>query len=501
MLFVTQKSQDVILETPLEHLRYSWNASTGRVIVEDVYAPPSLDSFGRPRMHGFFRAEYNAVIAATGWHFSTDIFTLSSTPKLHANGKHPALHRGGYESVNVPGLFFAGTLMHGHDYKKSSGGFIHGFRYLIRALHRQLEEEELKDATVAGGSLSVDPTAIVGDDAHVAPPMPWPRRSMRCGLRALVSAFMRRINLAAGLFQMFGGLADVLLLQPVVGSDVAGFINVGTLAALYEPWSFPPPSPQCASVDEFTAMWSPKPAIQTVPVVSETREASDAALERALQGDFFEEVPTGAVASRVASWTKMYTGAADRPVEWITLTLEFGSRAAAERAQFDRDRDPFSLSRANADLRDAESSLFLHPVLRYWTLHPPRSTRTKGRTPVQEAKPVQLDELHILEDPHGFWDVHEAHVLPLARWLQVRGLFLEAVIAQHTRWCYSHYSCRILVPDDPQQHWVCPCSLLLRLGRSRVQPRTSTLLCEAFLWTGLWVTQPQHCTTAEPLWG
>ena len=42
-------------------------------------------------------------------------------------------------SVNVPGMYFAGTLAHGKDWKRAAGGFIHGFRYTARALHRILE--------------------------------------------------------------------------------------------------------------------------------------------------------------------------------------------------------------------------------------------------------------------------------------------------------------------------------------------------------------------------
>lgn len=45
----------------------------------------------------------------------------------------------GYESINVPGLYFAGVLGHGKDYRRSAGGFIHGFRYTARALFRMLE--------------------------------------------------------------------------------------------------------------------------------------------------------------------------------------------------------------------------------------------------------------------------------------------------------------------------------------------------------------------------
>ena len=47
------------------------------------------------------------------------------------NNKYPLL-LSNYESTNNINLFFIGSLMHSIDYKKSSGGFIHGFRYLIK---------------------------------------------------------------------------------------------------------------------------------------------------------------------------------------------------------------------------------------------------------------------------------------------------------------------------------------------------------------------------------
>ena len=39
----------------------------------------------------------------------------------------------------MPGLYFAGTITQVRDFKKSTSGFIHGFRYGVRALHRILE--------------------------------------------------------------------------------------------------------------------------------------------------------------------------------------------------------------------------------------------------------------------------------------------------------------------------------------------------------------------------
>lgn len=50
-----------------------------------------------------------------------------------------ALMTPGWESVNEPNLFFAGALGHGLDWRKSSGGFIHGFRYTARALSHVIE--------------------------------------------------------------------------------------------------------------------------------------------------------------------------------------------------------------------------------------------------------------------------------------------------------------------------------------------------------------------------
>lgn len=48
-------------------------------------------------------------------------------PALVHGGKFPALTHE-YESVSTPGIYFAGAAAHGKDYRRSAGGFIHGFR-------------------------------------------------------------------------------------------------------------------------------------------------------------------------------------------------------------------------------------------------------------------------------------------------------------------------------------------------------------------------------------
>lgn len=71
---------------------------------------------------------FHEIINCTGWLFDDSIFDISTKPKIYR--KYPEIY-GNYESTNINNLFFIGALMHSFDYKKSSGGFIHGFRYLI----------------------------------------------------------------------------------------------------------------------------------------------------------------------------------------------------------------------------------------------------------------------------------------------------------------------------------------------------------------------------------
>jgi thioredoxin reductase len=71
---------------------------------------------------------YDDIICCTGWKFDDSIFDFK-IEKTQDN-KYPLI-KSNYESSNNNKLYFIGSLMHSLDIKKSSGGFIHGFRYLI----------------------------------------------------------------------------------------------------------------------------------------------------------------------------------------------------------------------------------------------------------------------------------------------------------------------------------------------------------------------------------
>ncbi|WP_327000542.1 NAD(P)-binding domain-containing protein [Dactylosporangium sp. NBC_01737] len=126
---------------------------------------------------------YDRVLACTGFRFDASIFDGSCRPELVIRDRFPA-QTDEWESVNVPGLFFAGTISQVRDFKKSTSGFIHGFRYAVRALHRILERR------YAGA--------------------PWPAATLDPTPKSIVDAVIERINRTSALWQQFGFLADVV---------------------------------------------------------------------------------------------------------------------------------------------------------------------------------------------------------------------------------------------------------------------------------------------------
>ncbi|GLW34709.1 NAD(P)-binding domain-containing protein [Actinoplanes regularis] len=130
--------------------------------------------------------DYDRIILATGFRFDASIFDESARPDLAINDRFPA-QTPAFESVNVPGLYFAGTLTQQRDFKKSTNGFIHGFRYGVRALHRILRSRHHD--------------------------IPWPSSPVDATPEAITDAIVARINVSSALWQQFGVLADVVTVQ------------------------------------------------------------------------------------------------------------------------------------------------------------------------------------------------------------------------------------------------------------------------------------------------
>lgn len=126
---------------------------------------------------------YDNVILATGFRMDTSVFDDSTRPELVIDGRFPA-QTSEWESTNIKDLYFAGTLTQVRDFKKTTSGFIHGFRYNIRALHRILERKY-----------------------HG---LPWPRTELEASPVALRDAVIKRLNQTSALWQQFGFMCDYL---------------------------------------------------------------------------------------------------------------------------------------------------------------------------------------------------------------------------------------------------------------------------------------------------
>ncbi|XP_061557178.1 FAD-dependent oxidoreductase domain-containing protein 2 isoform X1 [Phycodurus eques] len=132
------------------------------------------------------RKPYDRVIRCLGFRFNFSIFDSSACPlnSKNAKGRLPRV-TAWYEGHDTPGLFVLGTAAHSRDYRTSAGGFIHGFRYTVRAVHHLLEQRYHRT--------------------------PWP--STRLLTTQLLSAILKRVGEASGPYQMFEILGDVILLR------------------------------------------------------------------------------------------------------------------------------------------------------------------------------------------------------------------------------------------------------------------------------------------------
>lgn len=134
---------------------------------------------------------YDRVITCTGFCFDASIFDEDCRPELTINNRFPLLTNE-WESVNVPGLYFGGTITQSLDYRKSTSGFIHGFRYNILALHRILEQKY---------------------EAQV-----WTHRAIPATAQGLTDAVIGSVNRTSALWQQFGFLCDMIVV-PEDGSQ------------------------------------------------------------------------------------------------------------------------------------------------------------------------------------------------------------------------------------------------------------------------------------------
>ncbi|MCH9648697.1 MAG: NAD(P)-binding domain-containing protein [Deltaproteobacteria bacterium] len=130
---------------------------------------------------------YDRVICCTGFRFDDSIFAPNARPELAIKDKFPK-QTAEWECTNVPGMYIGGVLMQYRDYKKTTSGFIHGFRYNMQAMERIFSCKYHQEA--------------------------WPSSPVQPTLDGAVDAIVQRLNLSSALWQQFGFLADVLQVTP-----------------------------------------------------------------------------------------------------------------------------------------------------------------------------------------------------------------------------------------------------------------------------------------------
>lgn len=134
---------------------------------------------------------YESVIRCTGFAMDTSIFDSSCQPEMTRDERIPAL-RTNWESANVDGLYFAGTIAQDRDFRRASSAFVDGFRYNLRTLTALLCERH--------GGRPLDSTTVPAK----------PRR--------LTQLILDRVNWSSALWTQFEYLCDVLVVDEVAGT-------------------------------------------------------------------------------------------------------------------------------------------------------------------------------------------------------------------------------------------------------------------------------------------
>ena len=181
------KAQNAVLDCTVDRIEHR----DGQYVVSVRYSPRGEAG----------ELTYDRVIVCTGFRFDASIFAADCRPELVINHRFPA-QTCDWESVNVPGLYFAGTLMQANVSGQHASAFIHGFRYNVRALFRMLEKKHHRRE--------------------------WPAREIEPTPEGLVEATLVRLNRTSALWHQTGFLHDVIVVDE--GWDRAVFYEEMPLA-------------------------------------------------------------------------------------------------------------------------------------------------------------------------------------------------------------------------------------------------------------------------------
>eukprot|EP01012_Entosiphon_sulcatum_P007703 TRINITY_DN13991_c0_g1_i2.p1 TRINITY_DN13991_c0_g1~~TRINITY_DN13991_c0_g1_i2.p1 ORF type:complete len:274 (+),score=35.55 TRINITY_DN13991_c0_g1_i2:813-1634(+) len=133
------------------------------------------------------RKPYHRVVRCLGFKWNATVLAKPLRLRSTNRGKYPEI----YKNFSLsPNFFVIGALMHSNDYRKSSGGFIHGFRYLIRSLFWLIAMDR-GDAW---------PELSINADTHSAEDF-------------IAERVIARVNEDSAMYQMSGVIGDIFRLE------------------------------------------------------------------------------------------------------------------------------------------------------------------------------------------------------------------------------------------------------------------------------------------------
>ncbi|HWM89229.1 MAG TPA: NAD(P)-binding domain-containing protein [Thermoanaerobaculia bacterium] len=167
------KTQNAVLDATMERIT---RREDGKLVVSVRYAHASGETED---------LVYDRIILCTGFRFDNSFFDEDCRPELTINDRFPSLSCE-WESTNVPHMYFAGTITQSRDFKKTTSGFIHGFRYNTRALFRMMEKKYHAKG--------------------------WPVSEVTPTVDGLLTAMVERINKTSAMWQQYGFLHDLFVM-------------------------------------------------------------------------------------------------------------------------------------------------------------------------------------------------------------------------------------------------------------------------------------------------
>ncbi|XP_070580809.1 FAD-dependent oxidoreductase domain-containing protein 2-like [Ptychodera flava] len=152
---------------------------------------------------------YDHVIVCTGWNYvDTSLFADNCKPATKKKGKYPVL-KTNWESENVENLYFMGTAMQAND-RQAASGFIHGFRYNVRTLHRLLEEK------------------FQG--------VPYPVKLLPRDCPAIAEHIIQRASLDACIYQLNTFMGDVIIVPEDPKDEVQYYTDLPMIYVMEQEW-------------------------------------------------------------------------------------------------------------------------------------------------------------------------------------------------------------------------------------------------------------------------